>query len=100
MADNSTTTGNTANTGPGATAPTPSGKSAGKRYMLKLRPPKPDPNAALPQGAVAFANITHRAFLVSGQLVDVPIGGELEVSEEVYKAVTAMELPEGFSWGK
>lgn len=58
--------------------------------ILRLQGPE---NA---QGVVP--HITHFNYHVHGKSFDVPVNGDLEVTEAQYKVITGKALPEGYSW--
>lgn len=61
-----------------------------ERFILRLQGPTPTP------GQVPY--ITHLGYHVHGKSIEVPIGGELEVTEAQYKAITEQELAQPYSW--
>ena len=81
----------------GATANMRLGALPSKTYKLRLKGPAPDPE----KDPATVARITHLAFEVNGQLVDVPVGETpIEVDEETFKAISKATLPQGYSFEK
>jgi hypothetical protein len=89
----SNTTAEEGKTAPtGESAPIVGNQAVVPQHILRLQGPRVAPDVR-PQ-------LTHRQYKVGGKVLEVPINGELEVTEAQYTVITSDPLPKGFEWGE